>query len=141
MLKSIILIEGENDYQCDTFEEVVRKLIHENYYEMTEKQRKEEMRMKALANCLGNDCEVIDKAGSNSSVSNKMIIEDEMTYILSLLQANKIALLERVDSNVFTRGLDKSSFKKNYVLVNKFAKDLLLKYIGNRSLNEELEER
>lgn len=59
MLKNIIIIENENDYQCNTFEEVVRKLIDENYYEYNEKERREKLKMRALANSLGTGFEVI----------------------------------------------------------------------------------
>ena len=53
-----------------------------------------------------------------------------MTYILSLLTTNNVILLERIDSNVFTQNLDKSKFNNNYVIVNKFAKELLKKYLS-----------
>ena len=40
MLDKLIIIEGDKDYQCSTFEEIVKYLINENYYNLT-KQEKE----------------------------------------------------------------------------------------------------
>ena len=48
-----------------------------------------------------------------------------MTYILSLSIINKFMLLENIDSNIFTKELDKSQMDGNYIIVNKFAKELL----------------
>ena len=38
-------------------------------------------------------------------------------------------LLERKDSNIFTKKLNKDKIKDNYIIVNTFAKELLKKYI------------
>ena len=51
MLKKIIVIENFNKVQCDTEQEVVKLLIDDNYYELSSKEKKEKMEIKALANC------------------------------------------------------------------------------------------
>ena len=62
---------------------------------------------------------------------NENISEDittEKDFILSLLiDNNNLILLEKKDSNIFTEKLDKNKFNKNYIIVNKFAKQLLNK--------------
>ena len=132
MLKNIILIENENDYQCDSYEDVVKYLIEDTYYQITPQEKKEKIKMRALANCLGNNYEILENASVESDITNKIIIDDERSYILSLLTTNKIVLLEKIDSNIFTKSLDKASFEKNYIIVNTFAKELLLKYLSER---------
>ena len=130
MLKKIIMIENGEEFQCNTLEEATKELIDENYYEISETERKSKMKMKAMANCLNNRFEIVeDISNTDESLDRKFIIKDEMTYILSLLLTNNIILLERVDSNIFTKELNKQSFEDNYVIVNKFAKELLSKYL------------
>ncbi len=137
MLKKIILIENDKEYQCDTMQEVVKMLIDENYYNFTQEEKINKMKMLALANCLNNKKEIIEEyqLDTNFSIEGNFIIKDEMTYVLSLLLTNNIILLERIDSNVFTKDLDKSNFNDNYIIVNKFAEMLLQKYINKQERN------
>ena len=132
MLKKIILIENDKEYQCDTIEEVVEMLIDKNYYNLSNEEQLNKMKMKGIANCLANKMEVIEdnQITAGEDIEGKFIIKDEMTYILSLLITNNVMLLERIDSAIFTNGLDKSKFDNNYIIVNKFAKELLKNYLG-----------
>lgn len=132
MLKKIILIENNEEYQCDTIQEVVEMLIDKDFYKLVKEEQINKMKMCAIANCLSNKMKVIEEKEleKNCDIDEKFIIKDEMTYILSLLTTNNIMLLERIDSNVFTSSLDKSKFDNNYIIVNKFAKDLLKDYIS-----------
>ena len=130
MLKKIVIIEGDNKIQCDSEEEVVKILIDSNYYNLTEKEKNEKRKIKAMANCMNNKMKIVDQIDiNNESVDDKFIIIDEITYILSLLMTNNIILLERVDSNIYTGTIDKSKIKDNYIIVNKFAKELLESYL------------
>ena len=131
MLKKIIIVENGKEIQCNTLEDVVKTLIDENYYNMTPFQKTEKMKMKALSNCINNKKEVVQELPVNAkeSIQDKFIIQDEITYILSLLTTNNILLLERKDSNIFTKDLNKENIKDNYIIVNTFAKELLSKYI------------
>ncbi len=130
MLKNIILIENNKKYQCDTKQEVVKMLLDEDFYNLSEQEKNKKMHMKAIANCF-NNMEISDGTDlkNNFNINEKFIIKDETTYILSLLITNKIILLERIDSNEFTKQLVKSKFTDNYIIVNKFAKELLQKYM------------
>jgi len=131
MLKKIILIENDKEYQCNTMKEVVEMLIDKNYYNLSKEEQVNKMKMYAIANCLANKMKVVDENDliDGENIEGKFIIKDEMTYILSLLTTNNVMLLERIDSNVFTSDLDKSKFDNNYIIVNKFAKELLKSYL------------
>lgn len=128
MLKKIIIIENNNKIQCDSEEEVVRLLIDDNYYELTEEKKLEKREIKAIANCINNDMKIV-KEIDNDNIENKFIIKDEMTYIFSLLMTNNIMLLERIDSNIYTGRMNKTGLKDNYIIVNKFGKRLLESYL------------
>ena len=128
MLNKVIIIEDDNKVQCDSVEEVVKTLIDEKYYELDEKEKLEKREMKAIANCINNSFEIVENVNSKD-LENKFVIKDETTYVLSLLIINKIILLERIDSNIYTSSIDKSNMKDNYIIVNKFAKELLKNYL------------
>ena len=134
MLKELIIIEGDVDYQCDEISDIVKKMIDNNYYSFNDKEKKNKLKMLAMANCIGEKVEILDEITYEDSLNldGKFIIIDEITYILSLLMINKIVLLERVDANKFAKALDKSQIKDNYIIINKFAKELLLKYLKER---------
>ncbi len=128
MLSKIIIIENDNKVQCDSEEEVIKLLIDKRYYELSEKEKLEKREMKAIANCINNSFEIVENVNSKD-LENKFVIKDETTYVLSLLIINKIILLERIDSNIYTSSIDKSNMKDNYIIVNKFAKELLKNYL------------
>jgi len=128
MLNKVIIIEDDNKVQCDSVEEVVKTLIDEKYYELDEKEKLEKREMKAIANCINNSFKIVENVNSKD-LENKFVIKDETTYVLSLLIINKIILLERIDSNIYTSSIDKSNMKDNYIIVNKFAKELLKNYL------------
>ena len=127
MLKKLIIIENGKEVQCDTLEDLVKILIDENYYNMTEKEKIEKMTMKALANTLNNKMKVTQDISKIDNIEEKFIIKDEITYILSLVKTNNVLLLERRDSNILTGSLNKEYLKDNYIIVNTFAKELLRK--------------
>ena len=128
VLSKIIIIENDNKVQCDSEEEVIKLLIDKRYYELSEKEKLEKREMKAIANCINNSFEIVENVNSKD-LENKFVIKDETTYVLSLLIINKIILLERIDSNIYTSSIDKSNMKDNYIIVNKFAKELLKNYL------------
>ena len=128
MLNKVIIIEDDNKVQCDSEEEVIKLLIDKRYYELSEKEKLEKREMKAIANCINNSFEIVENVNSKD-LENKFVIKDETTYVLSLLIINKIILLERIDSNIYTSSIDKSNMKDNYIIVNKFAKELLKNYL------------
>lgn len=128
MLNNLIAIEKKNDYQCNTINELVKKLIDEKYYELTLEQRKNKMKMLAMANTLNKKMEIVDNC-SCDNINGKFIIKDEFTYILSLLICVNIVLLEKKESNVFIKYTNVPESKDNYIIVNKFAKDILKSYL------------
>lgn len=128
MLNNLIAIEKKNDYQCNTINELVKKLIDEKYYELTLEQRKNKMKMLAMANTLNKKMEIVDNC-SCDNINGKFIIKDEFTYILSLLICGNIVLLEKKESNVFIKYTNVPESRDNYIIVNKFAKDILKSYL------------
>ncbi len=132
MLKNIIIIENGQEYQYEYLSEVVKDLLGQDYYDLNDNDKLKRMEMKAWANCLNNGRKVISKdvikkmmTDKEIDLKNYFLIGDEMTYILSLLATNNVILLERKDSDVFTSLIDKSFISDNYIIVNRFAEELL----------------
>ena len=105
MLKNLIVIEGDQKVQCDDEKELTKILLGKDFYELSETEKKKRLELKAVANSLGRDIEVIDDLNKLNiqRINNTIIIIDEKTYILSLLSTNKIMLLESVNSYVYLR--------------------------------------
>ena len=131
MLKNLIILEGNESVQCDTVHDVIKVLIDDNYYNLSEQEKNDKIKMLAIGNCIGTDREIIEdfKIMLNKNVDSKFIIKDETTYLLSLLMMNKIILLEKTDANILLKDIEKSDVDDNYIVVNKFAKDILLRYL------------
>ncbi|MBP3801152.1 MAG: hypothetical protein J6I85_03845 [Clostridia bacterium] len=135
MLKNLIIIENGKDFQYDTLEEVTKALIDKDFYNMTEVEKMEKMRIKALANNLYNKFAVLECSPLDGNFEGKFIIQNEITYIYSLLMNNSnLLLLEHKNSNILTKYLNKEFLKDNYVIVNSFAKELLEKYVKEQNM-------
>ena len=59
--------------------------------------------------------------------SKKIFIDSDEIYLLSLLKADLITLLVQKDYNKLTSDIDKSNLNNNYIILNNFANELLLK--------------
>ena len=114
MLKNLIVIENGRNYQFENEQELVKKLISEDYYDLPQDKKIEKIKIKTIANSL------------NFKKDIPQDIINEKDFILSILvENNKLILLEKKDSNIFTEKIDKTQITKNYILVNKYAKQLL----------------
>ena len=131
MLKKLIIIEGKNEYQSDELQDIVKMLIDDNYYNMTQEEKINIMRIRAKANCLNiNKKSVdIDEIEEDTNLNDKFVVGNEIIYILSLLTTYNVVLLERIDSDIFTKDIDKSKIEDNYIIVNKFAEEILEKML------------
>ena len=131
-MKNLIVIEGKDKYQYDNIKELVENFISKNYFNMSEEEKEQEIEKKAIANTMLNKIKIEKlKEKTSNFDDNAFIIYDEITYILSLLKFNKIILLERTDANIFGKYIDKENIKDNYIIVNKFANEIMKKYLKN----------
>ena len=134
MLKKLIFIENKQSHQFNEETELIKYLMGTEYYNQTEKNKIKQMKLNAIAKCLGTNLEVIElnkEENNKIDIEKKFVIYDEKTYVLSLLLTGRAMLLERLDSNVYTGTIDKSKITDNYIIVNTFAKNLLKQYIND----------
>lgn len=128
MLEKLIMIENGETLQASDFNDLVRALIDDKYYEMSEDQKNHILNIKAMANCFNTNITIV-KDFSPNDIENKFIIKDEYTFILSILIHTDLILYEQIDANIFLKNKDKSGITDNYILVNKYAKELLVEYL------------
>lgn len=125
MLKKLIVIENGQDYQFDSKEELVKAMLDENYYEMTDQEKKKIIEKKAQANCAV--AKINNPKFRNmkfEEIENMLILKNEITYILSLLRLGNLTILERKDANIFTKNIDKSNIKDNYIILNYYIENI-----------------
>lgn len=132
-MEKLIVIEGKEKYQYKNLKSLVQGFINSNYYDMNEREKKEELEKKAVANTRQDNNKIVRISNDkNNFEKDEFVINNEVTYILSLLRFNKIVLLEKIDANIFGRYIDKTKLSNNYIIINKFADDILEKYINNK---------
>lgn len=131
-MEKLIVIEGKEKYQYKDLKSLVQGFINSNYYDMDEKEKQNELEKKAVANNMLSKSKIIKINNEKKSFEkDEFVINNEVTYILSLLRFNKIVLLEKIDANIFGRYIDKTKLSNNYIILNKFADEILEKYINN----------
>lgn len=135
MLDKLIIIEGDKDYQCSTFEEIVKYLINENYYNLTKQEKENIIMKKAIENAIDKGLKIIKNKNQikEKDLNKSFIIIDEMTVILSIIKdQSKIILLEKKDSNIFNKYIKIPNNNDNYTIINTFATQALKNYLTTK---------
>ena len=133
MLDKLIIIEDDKDYQCSTFEEIVKYLINENYYNLTKQEKENIIMKKAIENAIDKGLKIIKNNNQIKDLNKSFIIIDEMTVILSIIKdQSKIVLLERKDSNIFNKYIKIPNNNDNYAIINTFATQALKNYLATK---------
>ncbi len=132
-MENLIVIEGKEKYKFDNLESLVKRFINYNYYNMSENEKKIELEKKSIANTMLRKNKVIKLENDFSNFDeNAFILYDEFTYIVSLIKFDIIVLLEKTDANIFGKYINKEGITDNYIIVNKFANEIMKKYLENR---------
>ena len=132
-MKNLIVIEGKEKYQYDDLQSLVKNFISPNYYEMSKEEKENELEKKTIANTMLEKIKTMKIEKEIKEIDeNAFILYDEITFILSLAKFNKIVLLERTDANIFSQYIDKQSFEDNYIIINKFANEIMKKYLKDK---------
>ena len=101
-MKKIIVIERNNSFQFDSIEDLVKGLLGDDYYNMNEIQKQEILKRKTFYNKINNkDISIAKNRNLYNNLNNKVFIDNEYTYILSLVSLDIIVLLERKDADIF----------------------------------------
>ena len=140
-MKNLIVIEDGESFEYSTLEELVKDLISKDYYTMSDEVKNKkliELIYKNIINMNIKDIKEIDNQINEYTKNEYLAIlfllknytKNEYLAILFLLKNNVFTLLENIDSNIFVKYLNKANFDNNYIIVNKYAEEILEKYIG-----------
>lgn len=131
-MENLIVIEGKEKYQYKDIKSLIEDFISKNYFNMSKVEKKNELEKKTIANTMQSDIKIAKLEKETMDFDeNAFVLYDEISYILSMLKFNKIILLERTDANIFGRYINKENIKNNYIIINKFANDIMKKYLKN----------
>ena len=126
MLDKLIIIKDDKDYQCSTFEEIVKYLINENYYNLTKQEKENIMMKKAIEKAVDKGLKIIKNNNQIKDLNKSFII-------LSIIKdQSKIVLLERKDSNIFNKYIKIPNNNDNYAIINTFATQALKNYLATK---------
>ena len=130
-MKNLIVIEGERNYQYNNVQELAKDFIHPNYNEMSKAEQIKEIEKRAIANMVKENVQIVtmNKEQTIPIIKNKFVINDEYTYILSMLMYDKFVLLEEINANIFGKYMKQKPKKGNYIILNKFANEIMQKYL------------
>lgn len=132
-MKNLIVIEGKEKYQYDNIKNLIESFVSKNYFDMPNKEKNNILEKKAIANTMMNNIKIIKlNKYPDDFEENAFILYNEISYILSMLKFNKLTLLERTDANIFGRYINKELIEENYIIVNKFANEILKKYLEEK---------
>ena len=131
-MENLIVIEGKEKYQYKDIKSLVENFINKNYFNMTKEEREKELEKKAIANTIQNNIKIVKRESNEMEFdTNVFVLYDEITYILSMLNLDKTILLERTDANILGKYINKANIKDNYIIINKFANEIMKKYLEN----------
>ena len=131
-MENLIVIEGKEKYKYNDIESLIKGFINERYYNMSETEQKNELEKKAIANTIQDNIKIYNMESKAQNYDKEaFIVYDEITYILSMLKFNKIILLEKTNSNIFGKYINKENITDNYIIVNKFANEIIQEYLEN----------
>jgi len=129
-MEKLIVIEGMNKYKYDNIENLVQTFINNDYFNMSTEEKNSLLEKKTVANTMMDNIKIVKlNKYPEDFEENSFVLYNEISYILSLLKFNKLILLERTDANIFGKYIDKEWIKDNYIIINKFADQILKKYL------------
>ena len=141
-MNNLIVIDGLNKYQINSYDELLVCFFGEDYKNLSFNEKYKIRFDKAYGFTIKNNLELVDTRvgiinGEAEVISKKydfskaFIIDNEITFILSLCKFENILLLEKVDSNnkifmVDELINDDIEVEENYVVINKLVDRFLL---------------
>ena len=126
-------------YEYDNLREMVQQILGKDYYQLSEKEKNEKLKLRTFMNAMMRGIPVEDVSESKELgdiEDEKYILLNEVTFLASLKYAkNKdIVVYEKITSNQFTQGIEKENLErvsKEYIRINDCANQILEREIKN----------
>lgn len=143
---NLIVARGKKMMQMDTLEELIGKVLGDEYKDLNEKEKLQQRYKNALFQAMFNNMDIVyspkgivkkDKTFDKEKqyeIEKSFVIDDEITYLLSLCKVNDLKILEREDSSIFLSDEDRKDLEGeegNYVFINKRVDQIMKRYLQN----------
>lgn len=145
--KDIIIVENEKKYEYGSFKDAVLKILGEDYYRLSEKEKYKRLELKTFMNASIRKAPVKD-IFKNSKIEdikcNQYIILNEITFFASLAKNKDIVLYQREDCNDLTKEIEKTNLEKiskEYIRINDCADEILLREIKKFQIQQRILEQ
>ena len=150
----LIVAQGKEVMQLDSIEELVDKVLGEEYRELSEKDKLQKRYENALLQAMFNNVDIVysskgiinkDKTFDKQTpydINKSFVIDDDFTFLLSLCKVNDLRVLERIDSNIFISDEDREELKNeagNYIIVNERVDKIMNRHINIEQEKSEME--
>lgn len=141
-MNNYILITNDKNIKFDNIEDIMKHLLGDDYYTLSEEQRfirryenafnsimmsgTKENIVHTLLGVIEDNYKAIQK---EYNLKTDFIIDTDITYLLSLCRLNKFLLLEKVDSNnIIPKDFDKEHviIENNFIIINKYINRLMI---------------
>lgn len=135
--KNIIMYENGKLYEYDNLMEMVRQILGKDYYQLSEKEKNEKLKLRTFMNAMMRGIPVEDVSESKELgdiEDEKYILLNEVTFLASLVKNKDIVVYEKITSNQFTQGIEKENLErvsKEYIRINDCANQILEREIKN----------
>lgn len=129
-MENLIVIEGNEKYKYNDLKSLIETFISKNYFNMSTQEKNIVLEKKAVANTIMDNIKIVKlNKYPEDFEENAFILYNEFSYIISMLKFNKLFLLERTDADIFGKYINKEWIEDNYIIINKFADEILRKYL------------
>lgn len=134
--KNYVVVEYEKKYEFDKIEDIIKSTLGEDYYNLSEKEKYERLRLKTFMNAGAKNIPIMEIKNLEQipDMNKEMyILKNEVTFLLSLAKNKDIVIFENENNRILTRDIDTTNFRKiseKYIVINDCANELLEKEIS-----------
>lgn len=134
--KNYVVVEYEKKYEFDKIEDIIKSILGENYYDLSEEEKYEKIKLKTYINAVAKNIPIIEMKDTKQTpnIENEIyILKDEMTFLLSLAKNKDIVIFEKESNKVLAKDIDTTNLRKiseEYIVINDCANQILEKEIS-----------
>lgn len=134
--KNYVVVEYEKKYEFDKIEDIIKSTLGEDYYNLSEKEKYERLKLKTFMNAGAKNIPIIEmkNLGQNPDINKEMyILKNEITFLLSLVKNKDIVIFENENNRTLAKDIDTTNFRKvsgKYIVINDCVNELLEKEIS-----------
>lgn len=144
---NLIVMQGKKTMQIDTLEELIEQVFADGYKDLNEKEKLQQRYNNAVLQSIFNNMDIVyspkgiikkDKTYDKEKqyeIKKSFIIDDEITYLLSLCKINDLKILEKENSRIFLSDEDMKDLEGeegNYIFINKIVDKIMKRHLTKR---------